>query len=395
MIGGDLDRGGGHQPDPLARVEVHLGQRPGARPDLVGHHLVEDLLADAGELGDGVPGDERQRRLARLVRRCPSPRRPTSRNLRLLPGEPADVARREELPAVQAAGQVEDRGALHHGVVDVEERRGVRVGRRARARPRPRRPRPRPGRRRPPPAPGRPWRCARTDAAAPCPQRRARCVGLVPRSRAAALCQTAPVSAQGFGNLADLVRENAARRSGTVALVFVSDAARSSLTWAELDAAVDATAAGLRADLDLHPGDRVALSMANTPAFVTAYFGVLRAGLVAVPLNTGYTAPESRPAARRRAGAGRCCATTSTLTVVRGGGRRHPSGAGRPGRPRRRSTAGAPGCRRVPDPAAAGEDLAVLALHHRHQRPAARGDAHPPGAAGQPSTSASPLDPRR
>jgi len=33
--------------------------------------------------------------------------------------------------------------------------------------------------------------------------------------------------------------------------------------------------------------------LSNTPAFVAAYFGVLRAGLVAVPVNTGYTARET------------------------------------------------------------------------------------------------------
>src|SRR4051794_25069213 len=31
----DLDRGGRHEPDPLARVEVHLREGTGARPDLV------------------------------------------------------------------------------------------------------------------------------------------------------------------------------------------------------------------------------------------------------------------------------------------------------------------------------------------------------------------------
>ena len=46
MMRGDLDRRGGDQPDPLALVEVQLGQRPGAGPDPVGHGLVEDLLAD-------------------------------------------------------------------------------------------------------------------------------------------------------------------------------------------------------------------------------------------------------------------------------------------------------------------------------------------------------------
>ena len=49
----------------------------------------------------------------------------------LLPGRAEDLAGREELAPVQPAGQVEDAGALHDGVVDVEERGRRRVGRRA------------------------------------------------------------------------------------------------------------------------------------------------------------------------------------------------------------------------------------------------------------------------
>ena len=63
---GDLDRGRGDQPDPLALVEVELGERAGAGPDPVRHRLVEDLLAELLELGDGVAGDEAQRRRAGL-----------------------------------------------------------------------------------------------------------------------------------------------------------------------------------------------------------------------------------------------------------------------------------------------------------------------------------------
>ena len=61
--------------------------------------------------------------------------------------------------------------------------------------------------------------------------------------------------------------------------------------WAHVDAAVDELAAGLIAS-GLRSGDRVALFMGNSPEFVVSYFAVLRAGLVAVPLNTGYTSAE-------------------------------------------------------------------------------------------------------
>ena len=40
------------------------------------------------------------------------------------------------------------------------------------------------------------------------------------------------------------------------------------------------------------PGYRVILLLANSIDFVTSYLGILRAGLVAVPLNTGLTKPE-------------------------------------------------------------------------------------------------------
>jgi long-chain acyl-CoA synthetase len=94
-------------------------------------------------------------------------------------------------------------------------------------------------------------------------------------------------------NVADLVRAAAARRPDGVALVHRPESGeRTTTTWAALDAVVEATAAGLRSELGLRPGDRVALALGSSPAFAIAYFAVLRAGLVAVPLNTGYTAPE-------------------------------------------------------------------------------------------------------
>ncbi len=93
------------------------------------------------------------------------------------------------------------------------------------------------------------------------------------------------------GNVADLVARAAAASPDKAALVFHGQ----STTWAELDTLVSATARGLRAR-GLETGDRVALVLGNTPDFAAAYFGTLRAGLVALPLNTGYTADELRHA---------------------------------------------------------------------------------------------------
>ena len=44
-------------------------------------------------------------------------------------------------------------------------------------------------------------------------------------------------------------------------------------------------AGGLRGDLGLAPGDRVAILMRNRPEYLEAMFGIWHAGLVAVPVN--------------------------------------------------------------------------------------------------------------
>ena len=91
------------------------------------------------------------------------------------------------------------------------------------------------------------------------------------------------------GNLAQLVRAAADRSPDAPALLFRGQA----LSWRQVDEQVDAAAAALTG-LGLARGDRVALCLTNTPDFPVAYFGALRAGLVAVPLNPGYTASELR-----------------------------------------------------------------------------------------------------
>ena len=88
-------------------------------------------------------------------------------------------------------------------------------------------------------------------------------------------------------NLADLVRAAGSAAADKTALI----SGTTTLTWADLDRKVDAVAAGLSAR-GLAAGERVALLLPNSLEFAIAYFGVLRAGLVAVPLNTAYTASE-------------------------------------------------------------------------------------------------------
>ena len=88
-------------------------------------------------------------------------------------------------------------------------------------------------------------------------------------------------------NLADLVSDTAARIPDAPAIV-VADR---TVGWSELERLVRAVAGGLVAR-GLVRGDRVAMLVGNSPEFVYTYFGILRAGMVAVPINTGYTARE-------------------------------------------------------------------------------------------------------
>ncbi|MCU1592607.1 MAG: long-chain fatty-acid-CoA ligase [Frankiales bacterium] len=90
-----------------------------------------------------------------------------------------------------------------------------------------------------------------------------------------------------LANVSDLVRE-AARSAGDKAAFLFRDTA---MTWAEVEAGLAGVAAGLVA-LGAVPGDRVAVQLGNTPDFPLVYFGALRAGMVAVPVNTGYTRAE-------------------------------------------------------------------------------------------------------
>jgi long-chain acyl-CoA synthetase len=56
------------------------------------------------------------------------------------------------------------------------------------------------------------------------------------------------------------------------------------MTYEELDEAIDRSAQGL-VNLGVKKGDRVALYMENCPQFLISFFGIHRAGGVAVPFN--------------------------------------------------------------------------------------------------------------
>ncbi|QLQ09510.1 MAG: AMP-binding protein [Nocardioidaceae bacterium] len=84
------------------------------------------------------------------------------------------------------------------------------------------------------------------------------------------------------GSVADLLSQARGVVGGQVALV--EPETGRTFTWAELDDEVDRIAAGL-AELGLVAGYRVMLLLTNRIEFVTAYLALLRARLVAVPVN--------------------------------------------------------------------------------------------------------------
>jgi long-chain acyl-CoA synthetase len=81
-------------------------------------------------------------------------------------------------------------------------------------------------------------------------------------------------------NLVHLVAEAAAERPDAPALLFEDEV----VTYGELDDRA-AVAAGALHERGVRTGDRVALRLANTPAYVAAFLGTLRLGAIAVPLN--------------------------------------------------------------------------------------------------------------
>ncbi len=88
-------------------------------------------------------------------------------------------------------------------------------------------------------------------------------------------------------NLADLISGSADRSPAHVALI----EGNRRTTYAGLDAAVSACASGL-AQRGVTSGQRVAIMVGNRTEFVVAYYGALRLGAVAVPLNTSLTTEE-------------------------------------------------------------------------------------------------------
>jgi acyl-CoA synthetase (AMP-forming)/AMP-acid ligase II len=83
-------------------------------------------------------------------------------------------------------------------------------------------------------------------------------------------------------NLAVWVERHGRRRPDDPAL---GDGERVHASWSEFAHRTAAAAGGLRDDLGLSPGDRVAIVMHNRPEYLEALFAIWHAGLVAVPVN--------------------------------------------------------------------------------------------------------------
>ena len=88
-------------------------------------------------------------------------------------------------------------------------------------------------------------------------------------------------------NLAVILREAAADSPAKPVAVYPGG----QLSYGELDALSDRLAAALTR-LGIEPGGRVAVQLPNIPQFLIAYFGILKAGAVTVPLNVLLKAPE-------------------------------------------------------------------------------------------------------
>jgi long-chain acyl-CoA synthetase len=83
-----------------------------------------------------------------------------------------------------------------------------------------------------------------------------------------------------MGNLAQILAD-AAERFGDRPALKLDDAV---MTYAQLDEA-SARVAGLLAQRGIGPGDRIGIMLPNVPYFAVAYYGVLRAGGIVVPMN--------------------------------------------------------------------------------------------------------------
>src|SRR3984893_15413237 len=87
----------------------------------------------------------------------------------------------------------------------------------------------------------------------------------------------------GFVNLGDLIRRD--RDLAKIAIIDLgAEHGPRDFTFTQLDTMANGVARAL-AKRGLQRGDRIALLSANRAEYIAAYFGIMRAGFVAVPVN--------------------------------------------------------------------------------------------------------------
>lgn len=92
-------------------------------------------------------------------------------------------------------------------------------------------------------------------------------------------------------SLFDMIEDICERNKDSVALQAIEGDSLSRVTYGQLLRAADHIAARLQAQ-GIAKGDRVALAGRNHPAWSIAYFGIIRAGAVAIPLDKGLASAE-------------------------------------------------------------------------------------------------------
>src|ERR1700694_4283506 len=88
-------------------------------------------------------------------------------------------------------------------------------------------------------------------------------------------------------NLATILEESTKRNPDKVAIILDDF----KMTYKQLDEAANQVANSLRT-AGIKPGERVGMMLPNVPHFPMIYFGILKAGCVAVPMNVLLKAPE-------------------------------------------------------------------------------------------------------